>query len=77
MAVTAKPLSISYDADADFLYIQWSKEPGYYDATDDDHILNRFNDDGEMIGVMIQGTRTIEGPPIELTLDKRGAPDDR
>lgn len=71
--IDPRDLSISYDADADFLYIQWSKEPGVYDGTDDDHILNRFNDDDELVGVMIQGTRTIGRGPITLTLDERGA----
>ncbi len=71
--IDPRDLSITYDGEIDFLYIQWSKEPGVYDNTDDERVLNRFNNDGEIIGVMIQGTRRISGPPIKLTLDERGA----
>ena len=71
--IDPRDLSVAYDADIDFLYIHWSKEPGVYDNTDNERVLNYYNDDGEIIGVMIQGTRKIEGPPIEFTLDKKGA----
>ena len=57
-----RSLSISYLADADTLFIHFESKAGYYDAVSgDDHVQARYDEDGKVIGFMVEGLSDIEG----------------
>ena len=68
--MTSKKVSVWYDADGDMLLeVLWAFREGYFTPTDDDRILKRLDDDGEVIGFLIHEVSTLKQPaPIEFEL---------
>ena len=54
-------LSISYLSDIDTLFVHFEAKPGFYDYLDDDERISaRYDDEGNLIGFMIEGLREFE-----------------
>ena len=74
--MTTRKVHVSYDHEGDMLEVLWSIREGYFTPTDDDRILKRLDDDGEVIGFLIHEISTLAEPsPVELELVSE-APDD-
>ena len=53
---------ISYLADVDTLFIHFESGAGYYDTLPgDDRVQARYDDNGKVIGLMVEGLKDIEG----------------
>lgn len=62
-------VSVWYDDDGDMLEVLWSFREGYFSPTDDERVLKRLNDDGEVIGFLIHDISTLKQPsPVEFEL---------
>ena len=67
--MTKRRVSVWYDAEGDMLEVLWAFREGYFTSTDDDRILKRLDDEGEVIGFLIHDISTLKGPsPMELEL---------
>ena len=67
--MTNKKVFVSYDDEGDMLEVLWAFREGYFTPTDDERILKRLDDDGEVIGFMIHDMSTLKQPePIEFEL---------
>ena len=74
--MTTKKVFVSYDHEGDMLEVLWAFREGYFTPTDDDRILKRLDDDGEVIGFLIHEISTLTEPcPAEFELESE-APDD-
>ena len=62
-----KRVSVWYDDEGDMLEVLWAFREGYFTPTDDDRILKRLDDDGEVIGFLIHELSTLPSP-IEFEL---------
>ena len=72
-----KRVSVWYDSDGDMLEVLWSFREGYFTPTDDDRILKRLDDDGEVIGFLIHEVSTLKQPdPVEFELAPETSADD-
>lgn len=62
-------VSISYLADVDTLFVHFEAKEGYYDSiSDDDRVQVRYDQDGRVIGFMVEGLKDVEGwLDVELT----------
>ena len=59
------------------LEVLWAFREGYFTPTDDDRILKRLDDDGEVIGFLIHELSTLKQPsPIEFELASEAPADD-
>ncbi|MYD89281.1 MAG: helix-turn-helix domain-containing protein [Caldilineaceae bacterium SB0662_bin_9] len=68
---------VSYDHEGDMLEVLWAAREGYFTTTDDERILKRLDDDGEVIGFLIHEMSTLKEPsPIEFELDSEAPADD-
>ena len=68
---------VSYDHEGDMLEVLWAAREGYFTPTDDERILKRLDDDGEVIGFLIHEMSTLKEPnPIEFELDSEAPADD-
>ncbi len=57
-----KSMSISYLADIDTLYIHFEPKAGYYDAIPGyDHVQARYDENGKVIGFMVEGLKDMQG----------------
>ena len=67
--MTNKKVFVSYDHEGDMLEVLWAFREGYFTPTDDERILKRLDDDGEVIGFLIHEMSTLKHPePIEFEL---------
>ena len=68
---------VSYDSEGDMLEVLWETREGYFTPTDDERILKRLDDDGEVIGFLIHDVSTLKQPsPVEFELESEVAADD-
>ncbi len=71
-----RKVSVWYDDEGDMLEVLWAFREGYFTPTDDERILKRLDDDGEVIGFLIHEMSTLEQPaPVKFELQAE-APDD-
>ena len=70
-------VSVWYDDEGDMLEVLWAFREGYFTPTDDDRVLKRLDDDGEVIGFLIHEVSTLKQPsPIEFALEPEAPADD-
>ena len=62
--MTNKKVFVSYDHEGDMLEVLWAFREGYFTPTDDERILKRLDDDGEVIGFMIHDMSTLKQPEL-------------
>ena len=70
-------VSVWYDDEGDMLEVLWAFKEGYFTPTDDERILKRLDDGGEVIGFLIHDVSTLKQPePIEFELASEAPADD-
>ena len=75
--MTSKRVSVWYDDEGDMLEVLWAFREGYFTPTDDERILKRLDDDGEVIGFLIHEMSTLKQPaPVEFELASEAPADD-
>ena len=75
--MTSKRVSVWYDDEGDMLEVLWASREGYFTPTDDERILKRLDDDGEVVGFLIHEMSTLRRPsPLEFELASEAPADD-
>ena len=65
----ANKVTVWFDAEADFLEVRFSDEPGYEKETSHDAVMERLDEHGNVIGFSILGvTRYRKSQPLEADL---------
>ena len=73
----SRNVSVWYDHEGDMLEVLWAFREGYFTPTDDERILKRLDDDGEVIGFLIHDMSTLKQPgPVEFELASEAPADD-
>jgi hypothetical protein len=66
----AQKVKIWYDAEGDFLEVRFSDEPGYMRETNSDAVMERVDEEGNVLGFSVMGVsqQKKERPlTVELT----------
>ena len=58
--MTSKNVSVWYDGEGDMLEVLWAFREGYFTPTDDERILKRLDDDGQVIGFLIHENEHLQ-----------------
>ncbi len=75
--MTTKRVSVAYDHEGDMLEVLWELREGYFTPTEDERILKRLDDEGEVIGFLIHEMSTFKAPsPVEFELASEAPADD-
>ena len=75
--MTSRKVFVSYDHEGDMLEVLWAFREGYFTPTDDERILKRLDDDGEVIGFLVHEMSTLKRPtPVEFELVSEAPSDD-
>ena len=75
--MTSRKVFVWYDHEADMLEVLWAFREGYFTPTDDERVLKRLDDDGEVIGFLIHDMSTLKQPsPVEFELESETPADD-
>jgi len=56
----AQTIKVWYDAEGDFLEVLFSDKPGYMRETDNDAVMERVDDQGNILGFSIMEVSRIE-----------------
>ena len=75
--MTTRKVFVSYDHEGDMLEVLWAFREGYFTPTDDERVLKRLDDEGEIIGFLIHEMSTLKQPnPVEFELASEAPADD-
>ena len=75
--MTSRKVFVSYDHEGDMLEVLWAFREGYFTPTDDERVLKRLDDDGQVIGFLIHEMSTLKEPsPVEFELVSEASADD-
>lgn len=75
--MTTRKVFVSYDHEGDMLEVLWALREGYFTPTEDERVLKRLDDDGEVIGFLIHDMSTLTEPsPVEFELESESPNDD-
>ena len=75
--MTSRRVSVWYDDEGDMLEVLWAFREGYFTPTDDERILKRLDDDGEVIGFLIHEMSSLkQANPVEFELASEPPADD-
>lgn len=70
-------VSVWYDDEGDMLEVTWAFREGYFTPTDDERVLKRLDDNGEVIGFLIHEMSTLkQSDPVEFELESEPPDDD-
>ena len=75
--MTGRKVFVSYDHEGDMLEVLWAFREGYFTPTDDERILKRLDDEGQVIGFLIHEMSTLKEPSsVEFELESETPADD-
>jgi uncharacterized protein YuzE len=63
-----KEIKIWYDKEADFLEVIFEKKTGYFKETENDAVMEKVDDKGNILGFSIQKVSKLKNNPISLSL---------
>jgi uncharacterized protein YuzE len=68
-----KEIKIWYDKEADFLEVIFEKKTGYFKETENDAVMEKVDDKGNILGFSIQKVSELKNNPISLSLKSSAA----
>ena len=72
--MSEQPAIVSYDEDGDYLEVLWAVREGVFSPTDDERVLKRLDEHGELIGFLIHDLSTLQkSGTLELRLTSEPA----
>ena len=57
-----------FDPEADFLEVTFEQRAGYSRPTENDHLMERVDEDGNVIGFSILRVSSLKKAPLEVAL---------
>jgi uncharacterized protein YuzE len=68
MAEVPRHLKIWYDAEGDYLEVIFEQKAGYFRSTDNDQVMEKVDDEGNVLGFSVIGVSAMKERPIDVTL---------
>jgi len=66
--MAARHVRIWYDAEGDFLEVLFDDRPGYFRETANDAVMERVDEEGNVIGFSILRVSAAQPRPLEIEL---------
>jgi uncharacterized protein YuzE len=57
-----------FDPEADFLEVVFEQKPGYSRSTENDQVMERVDEDGNVIGFSVLRVSSLKKAPLEVAL---------
>ena len=67
----AKEITIWYDREGDYLEVLFEKRKGYFRETENDAVMEKVDEEGNIIGFSILKVSRIKEKPISISLRSR------
>ena len=66
-----KRVKIWYDAEGDYLEVTFDQKPGFFRATPNDQVMEKVDDDGNILGFSVLRVSALRQKPLEVALSSR------
>ena len=63
-----KRLKIWYDAEGDYLEVIFDQKPGYFRETASDQVMEKVDDQGNVLGFSVLKVSALKEAPLEVAL---------
>ena len=63
-----KEIKVWYDAEGDYLEVIFDQQPGYFRETDSDQVMEKVDDQGNILGFSVLRVSALKEKPLEVTL---------
>jgi uncharacterized protein YuzE len=61
-------MKVWYDQEGDFLEVIFDQKPGFFRETDSDQVMEKVDQEGNVIGFSILKVSALRGAPLEVSL---------
>jgi uncharacterized protein YuzE len=68
MAEARQHVKIWYDAEGDYLEVIFEQKPGYFQETDNDRVMQKVDDDGNVLGFSVLNVSSMGLKPLDVAL---------
>lgn len=65
-----KEIKIWFDKESDYLEVIFEKKPGYFKETDNDAVMEKVDDEGNILGFSIMKVSELKNIPLSLSLGR-------
>jgi uncharacterized protein YuzE len=66
-------ISIYYDKEGDYFEIMFKKKKGYFKETENDSVMEKVDENGNVIGFSVLNASSFQNKPLEVYLDYKVA----
>lgn len=63
-----RTVKVWFDPEADFLEVTFDQKPGYFRPTDNDRVMEKVDDEGNVIGFSVLRVSSAKETPLEVAL---------
>ena len=63
-----KTVKMWFDPEADFLEVTFEQKPGYFRATKNDQVMEKVDEEGNVIGFSVLRVSALKKAPLEVSL---------
>ena len=63
-----KQVKVWYDAEGDYLEVIFDQKPGFFRETDSDQVMEKVDDQGNVLGFSVLRVSALKEKPLEVTL---------
>lgn len=68
-----KEIKIWYDKEGDYLEVLFEKKAGYFKETENDAVMEKVDEEGNIIGFSILKVSVLKEKPLSISLESRVA----
>jgi len=66
--VVSKLVKVWYDPEGDFLEVLFDQKPGYFRETDNDQVMEKVDEDGNVLGFSVLKVSALRRAPLQIAL---------
>jgi uncharacterized protein YuzE len=66
--MAGKVVKMWFDSEADFLEVTFEQKPGYFRPTENDQLMEKVDEEGNILGFSILRVSSLKKTPLEISL---------
>ena len=66
--MVSKLVKVWYDPEGDFLEVLFDQKPGYFRETDNDQVMEKVDEDGNVLGFSVLKVSALRRAPLQIAL---------
>jgi uncharacterized protein YuzE len=66
--MAAKTVKMWFDPEADFLEVTFEQKPGFFRPTQNDQVMEKVDEDGNVLGFSVLRVSSLKEVPLEVDL---------